>query len=529
MHLNNKLVLFPIFLYFFLFFSVAKASAATYYSSSTGSGTTCSLASPCTLNTGLSKLTAGSTLFLRGGSYNQAVYVSNSGTSTAPITISGYPGETAIIDGNDTIPGGCGSNCWYDVLVSLVGNFITFRDIEVKRSYGMGIMATGNYVKIINVSSHHNWENGILLAGNGQFQTVENSRVFNNCRSNENGSRGRDTYWGSGLSAARHPNGATIRGNTVYNNWGEGLSSYEATNTLIEDNIIYDNWSVNVYLSDTTGTVFQRNVVYRTGAVSGTGGAEAGVALGDEICNPESSDNKILNNIVWGFGRNIEYWGGAACNTHGLLNVVIANNTLVNATDVGDSSKPGGNLYITVSGGKAHANTIIQNNLVYQSQSDSVPICFFGTKTGLTLGHNLWSKSCSSGSGSSDVVGDPLLTRIGTMPDPAWFKLSVNSPALDKAVVISQVTDDYFKTIRGSLPDIGAHEYISGVTPTPTPNTCPLKSYGDTNCLGTIDITDLNYLLSHYGTSDQASDLNSSGKVNLLDLSILIRNFGRTS
>ncbi len=54
-----------------------------------------------------------------------------------------------------------------------------------------------------------------------------------------------------------------LRRNTTYHNWGEGLSTYNATNTLMERNTVYDN-SKQVYISDTTGTTARRNLVYCT-------------------------------------------------------------------------------------------------------------------------------------------------------------------------------------------------------------------------------------------------------------------------
>ena len=45
------------------------AFAATYYASPTGSGSTCSNASPCTVTGGLQKMSSGDTLILKDGTY----------------------------------------------------------------------------------------------------------------------------------------------------------------------------------------------------------------------------------------------------------------------------------------------------------------------------------------------------------------------------------------------------------------------------------------------------------------------------
>ena len=47
----------------------------------------------------LRQLKPGDTLYLRGGTHYEKSFVSQSGSEGAPITISSYPGELAIIDG----------------------------------------------------------------------------------------------------------------------------------------------------------------------------------------------------------------------------------------------------------------------------------------------------------------------------------------------------------------------------------------------------------------------------------------------
>jgi hypothetical protein len=74
----------------------------TYYVTPTGSGATCSLASPCGLSSAISQAQAGQEVALRGGVYYQGGFtLPRSGSSGAPIVLRSYPGETAIFDGSD--------------------------------------------------------------------------------------------------------------------------------------------------------------------------------------------------------------------------------------------------------------------------------------------------------------------------------------------------------------------------------------------------------------------------------------------
>ncbi len=57
--------------------------------------------------------------------------------------------------------------------------------------------------------------------------------------------------------------------------------------------------------------------------------------------------------------------------------------------------------------------------------------------------------------------------------------------------------------------------------------TCGLNAHsGDLNCDGSVNITDLSYLLSRYAGTDLSADANGDGKVDVVDLSIVLTNFG---
>ena len=53
-----------------------------------------------TLQHAVGQLTAGDTLYLRGGVYYEHLYLTAVGEPEAPITIRTFPGEQAILDGS---------------------------------------------------------------------------------------------------------------------------------------------------------------------------------------------------------------------------------------------------------------------------------------------------------------------------------------------------------------------------------------------------------------------------------------------
>ena len=466
-----KLFSLAFFLFLFLNKSVASASAASYYVATNGNdanpGT---IESPlATINKGATLLNPGDTLYIRGGTYFQTVSIDKSGLPSSPITVSSYSGEWAVIDGNFAIPG------YWGTLFNITGSYVTVRDLEVKNSAWMGMVLRGQHDEASNINSHHNMENGILITGD--YGIVEKSKVWQNAYANVNCTNSRGN-WASGLSAARNPNYAIIRNNEIFQNWGEGVSSFEAAYTTIEDNIVYDNFSVNAYISDTSYTVFQRNIVYSTSGNVASCGFQTGIAMSSEI-GYANGNNTIVNNFVLGNKINFQYWNSNQGAGDGLINDVIAYNTFVN-------SAASVNIKIASSG--YHSNTVFKNNIILQEDSLSVA----DVASGITYSNNNWSKTPTSGSGSGDVIGNPQLAKTGSTSagqlTGEWFKSLSNSPATNKGVVISGISGDYFRTLRpqGPYPDIGGHEYsdltptsVSTPTPTALPNLTPIPGSGN--------------------------------------------------
>jgi hypothetical protein len=386
----------------------------------------------------------GDTVYFHSGIYQESVDFATSGTSNAPIRFLAYPGEIPIIDGdNFNIPGEWG------VLLKISGDYIQVSGFEVRYSRGMGVILTGSYDIAKKIYSHHNRENGILISG-GHNSTVENCRVWRNVLSNEYGQQG---FNSSGLSAAR--NGvsyATMRHNIVWENWGEGLSSYEADHIVIEDNIIHDNWG-NVYISDSTNVLFQRNFVYTDPAsIMFSYGTHDGIALGDEKYNPPSANITVINNIS--FGNDVNFWWWQGVQGGGMNNVLIANNTFVNA--IGDPNQGRGNVTISVG---VHQKVYFNNNLV--QQDGDLPVIATISQPGITYSNNLWSKPpYNAASGPGDIIADPLLAHTRDSFSSEWFTLTDLSPAIDAALTLPEVNVDYFGNNRLPLPDMGADEFV---------------------------------------------------------------------
>jgi hypothetical protein len=431
------------------------AMAATYYSSPNGSGTICSINSPCSLNNGLGKLSAGDTLYLRGGTYRQSVNFSRNGKSGNPITIAGYPNETAVIDGYNTIPSHWGT------LFNILGNWVIVRDLEIKDSFSMGLVMRADHDSAINVYAHGNYENGILVSaagssvGSGKYALIEGCRVYYNNKEERLGLR---SNWSSGCSLQQGASHGVIRKCKVWENGGEGLSvfSYSCSNptdyALVEDNIVYDNGHANLYLQNTRHTIVQRNIVYSTKSDWGT--SAGGIQVQNELACNHNDDIKILNNFVMNANNNnfVRWYSSSAGGS--FTNWVIAGNTFVNANT--------SNCIKIEPGGGTPSNNLIADNIFIQQDSSAIANVPAGYAT---WSHNFWSKTADSDArGPGDAIGDPRIEGgswgAGTLT-AEYFKLKNDSPARDAGITVSDLTEDFFGTARtvGDSPDMGGYEH----------------------------------------------------------------------
>jgi hypothetical protein len=341
------------------------------------------------------------------------------------------------------------------------GDYVNVSGVEVANSNYGGIYVDGSYDVVDNVYVHHSKAVGIYVS-KGQHSTVKNSRVWRNSLSNEYGNAG---AWGSGLTAGRSGvSYVTFSNNQVWENWGEGISTYEATNITIVGNISHDNYTTNIYISDATNVLCDSNFVYMdpSSYVYGGTGSNVGIMLGDESTSLPSANITVTNNIGYGNHRNFHWWKGP---NPGITNLLVANNTFVNST--GSASMGEGNVLISPG---TFSNVRFINNII--SQDDSLPVIATISQTGITYSHNNWSSTpYSPAIGTGDIIGKPGFTKNGSYFSPEYFRLLSTSPDIEKGITLSEVSKDYFGASRVSLPDLGAIEYgVAAITPTSTFN-----------------------------------------------------------
>ena len=417
---------------------------ATWYVSPSGSdGASGAIGAPfATASHAISVASLGDTILFRAGTYYQRIYTASPG-----LTFASYPGELATFDGAFT-----NTTSFTGLLIADVGAYgTTFRDLNVAHANYAGLIMQDRLCLATNVFSYSNMENGIIFQNAGSNGVAVNCRVFYNCMANENFTATRGNH-ATGLTAANGATGCTLGpGNIVWNNWGEGVSTFSVTGTTIIGNTIYDN-ATEAYLSDCRYVLFASNLVYSTANNICRNASslrdQCGLMIGDEQQNPASFQNTIINNLFYGSYNNVYAWL-----TVGMTNNVFANNTFANAAAGSDA-----NVYIL---GTHSDGTGWTNNLFVQN--GSITNWLANSTNGMSFSHNLcWPSASISGAGAGDVIANPTLVQSGGVGPGQltynWFRPQVGSAALAAGLALPSVTVDYLNVTRSSPPSIGAFE-----------------------------------------------------------------------
>ncbi len=389
----------------------------------------------------------GQVVCVRAGVYGERVNLSRAGTAGARITVTGAPGETAVIDGAGLSIGRT------DGLFNIGGgaDYLTVQNLTIRNSSGRGLVNDGSHNRVENTTIT-NIANAGLLTTNWSAAATDNEYVGNDIsftvQANDcHTAADRCVVTGGWESAINHYNGGphayghnVVRANRIHDNDGEGMTvtDYE----LVVGNTVHDNFSVDIYLDGTQHATVEKNVVFESETARPSGGPSAyrllaiGIALADEN-SPRNSSNTIRNNVVMNTSTGVNF--RRATNGSGLVDDVFDNNTIVNTWNCGICFDAG-----------AHAGTLLRNNLVVP-RSGAVTS---GTAAGgVSAAANLFTTRGAS--------NDARLAGEGTFSvDVNDYRLqSTSLSAIDKGVAAS-AGDDAFGTLRpqGSGYDIGAHE-----------------------------------------------------------------------
>ena len=400
-----------------------------------------------TFATQLSKLSnPGDTLFLRGGTYefSDKVSVNKQGTAAQPIVITGYPGETAILDFHKVAYGTRGltihANSVYVHVKNLTiawsgknnlyceGSYCLFENLDIYGSADTGCqMKKGGNNVIKNVDSHDNFDYKTMSGSTANFggnadgfadkQFTGDGNHYIGCRAWNNSDDGWDFY-------QRVSNTNTIIENCIcYQN---GPAFYDMTNNPRAKGVD-KSWfdaKVGTQMTDRYGNTITISLAQYPCQGNGNG-----FKMGGGYTN-----HKILIHHCLAVGN---YARGYDQNNNGGTMWLYNNTAYANVYNYGFTT--------------AYGTNTIQNCISFASQnSDS-----YKSQTVVTIDHNSWNSGFSVSKNDFQSVDT---TRIlaprnadGSLVEGTCLRLKSTSALIDAGV-------DVNLGYNGLAPDLGCYE-----------------------------------------------------------------------
>jgi len=462
----------------------------------------------------VNQATAGMTIYVRGGTYNEAVKMSKSGTAGSPVTLTSYQGESVTLNG--------GSNTAISAVGALQYVVIDGLTIRSTNRYTMQLGWWGNpataYITVKNnkiyganflIGSYHLWENN-NIDGTGYTGAYGDAGITDADTSHHNTYRGNTVHdfthvdargiWTQGFT-----HDTLIENNTVYNiNAASGIGqcidldgayNVEWRHTVRGNKLTNCNY-VGIQLENVFDSVIENNVIVNArpaGIIVISYGSDIGCKVGgennqygdtngDNSCRGDQTNNILRQNVIsttsywgWGYGGIMNWYAGG---------VKIWGNTIYAPDGAGNGG-------VNIQGTRAETyGTSLKGNVI--TQTTMAAVCATDLKSIVEDNNNLYYRTGTGkpyGQGAScdqsySVAEYQSLTGLGAgnvMADPqfknaAGGDLHVNSgsPAIDTGVSLGTSKDaDGNPRPQGATYDKGAYESSSAAQVPQQPTTAP--------------------------------------------------------
>lgn len=299
-----------------------------------------------TVSAALGSVSAGDSIVLRGGTYNEPnelrIRVQN-------VTLRSYPGEWAVIDRrSDTEDAGVyfyvGSDGGKLQCVEVVGGFYVF-STETMWDWGEPDRSGASNILIENTKLHGSLRDVVKIKPNSDNITIRNNEIYD-----------------SG------------HGDTPGDCNAEGIDNVNGDNTKVQNNHIHDICSTGVYLKGgATNGLIEGNIIENVGAAGILVGFDTSPEYFDLGVNPgyyENIGGIVRNNLI----RNTE-WAGIGF--YAAKNAQAYNNTIINAAQTYH-----GPIYFGVTfqdwepeaGRPANVNITVKDNVISQGSGIDSPM-----------------------------------------------------------------------------------------------------------------------------------------------------------
>ncbi|MDH7487801.1 MAG: right-handed parallel beta-helix repeat-containing protein [Anaerolineae bacterium] len=418
----------------------AMAAGHTYYVAPNGNDANPGTAAlPWrTIQHAANTLTAGDTVYIRAGTYNERVIPQNSGAAGQPITYAAYPGETATIDGSGiTLPDDLAG------LFEIAGrSYIRLSGLRLINAgpfpnNAAVLVSDSAHIAVENCSTFHTASSGIGVWGSQQIviagNTVEQAGIGG----------GQECITVAGTSNFE------VRGNTVLDCQKEGIDAKDgSSNGLIARNVVARPRAVGIYVDawdkPTHDITVSQNIVFDS--VESAGFAIAS-EMGGLLTNIRLENNLAYRNYTYGIEIS-----RCCSESRPMDGIVIVNNTLY------DNGVGWGGGIIADNAQAQHV--VIRNNIVGQNLTFQIAVAADVPPASVTVDHNLidgYRGYEDEVYGEDYVEGDPRFVDAAA----ADFHLRPESPAIDRGSATAAPNVDMDGDLRpaGAGYDIGADEW----------------------------------------------------------------------
>ncbi|MEK3884251.1 choice-of-anchor Q domain-containing protein [Paenibacillus sp. PL2-23] len=495
-------------------YSAGGGLGAVYYVSVTGDDSNPgTLQAPWrTIQKAANTLNGGDTVFVRGGTYEEFVSITSSGSKPEGyITFQAYPGEKPVIDGSNLVISS-GKNSLIHIRKA---NYIIIDGFELRslKSYsssqypaGIRVQAGGSNIHILNNNVHH--IQNLSADGNAHGIHIYGDTLLPLTAIQISGNEVHHLTLGSSesITVSGNVDGFSIERNIVHdnNNIGIDVAGHygacsapcvdQARNGVIADNLVFNidssinpaygegsNSAGGIYADGATNVQIERNHVYNS---------DFGIEIASENKSKMTSEITVANNFVHHNDGAGIIMGGSNASNGGASNNIIANNTLV----LNDRLNQG---FGEISIQENVVNNTISNNILFGRSAKPLLVKWNTSGSGNTIDYNLYFQQGgqsgnpwrwngvaytewtvyqkATGFDAHSVFADPLFTNLANN----LVTLTEKSPAIDGANgAVGAGRLDYYGVLRpyGGALDIGAAEFTASPAPIPTQSASELAA-----------------------------------------------------
>lgn len=386
-----------------------------------------------TLNKAGQTATAGDTVYVKQGIYNEQLNIKNSGNENNYITFSAYSTDEVIIDGTN-IP------LNWNGLIRLDNiGYVKISGFKIQNSEYFGIYCKNacNNLILQNNEITNCQSSGIIIypssSGNPHHLYIYNNTIDTVCMNMNQ----------EALSLSK-VNVFEITNNKIFNSYKEGIDVKNGcSNGIIQENEVSNHDTmrpciyVDAYGENSYNIIIQKNTAYDNGQGICLATEEGGTLENITICN----------NIIYTKNNGFGIHKFTTPGSHQKKDIYVINNLFHMAAD--------GTCIVLTDNEEHFSNLIIRNNILSGTDYHMITTSFQEYLT-IQIDHNLFT-STSNYYGENYVIGNPEFNDTTTNN----FQLQANSPAIDNGNPQLAPSHDYnnIPCPQGKQIDIGPYEY----------------------------------------------------------------------